>query len=180
MLDVSRCKTLTSICEKDRLIEDVVPDERLQAELETACEFRAEVREFIQQTNGFLEDQQASSRGSTGEVNGLHTMFLPRSSQIKLPKIDLRSFSGKYKEWTSFIDQFVSAVHGNPNLQNAEKLNYLKSSLRGEAHDLIKNLATTDVNYKLARRTLMDRFDNRIIIISMHLSAVLKYPISKT
>ena len=82
----------------DRLIEDVVPDERLQAELGTACEFRAEVREFIQQTNDFLEDQQASSRGSTGEANGLHTMFSPRSSQIKLPKIDRPSFSGKYTE----------------------------------------------------------------------------------
>ena len=47
-------ETLTSISEKDRLIEDVVPDERLQAELETACEFRAEVRKFIQHTNDFL------------------------------------------------------------------------------------------------------------------------------
>ena len=173
-------ETLTSISEKDRLIEDVVPDERLQAALETACEFRAEVREFIQQTNDFLEDQQASSRGSTGEASGLHTMFSPRSSQIKLPKIDLPSFSGKYTEWTSFIDQFDSAVHGNPNLQNAEKLNYLKSSLRGEAHDLIKNVAITDVNYELARRTLMDRFDNKRFIVSMHLSAVLNYPTLKT
>ena len=173
-------ETLTSISEKDRLIEDVVPDERLQAELETACEFRAEVREFIQQTNDFLEDQQASSRGLTGEASGLHTMFSPRSSQIKLPKIDLPSFSGKYTEWTSFIDQFDSAVHGNPNLQNAEKLNYLKSSLRGEAHDLIKNVAVTDVNYELARRTLMDRFDNKRFIVSMHLSAVLNYPTLKT
>ena len=173
-------ETLTSISEKDRLIEDVVPDERLQAELETACEFRAEIREFIQQTNDFLEDQQAPSRGSTGEANGLHTMFSPRSSQIKLPKIDLPSFSGKYTEWTSFIDQFDSAVHGNPNLQNAETLNYLKSSLRGEAHDLIKNVAVTDVNYELARRTLMDRFDNKRFIVSMHLSAVLHYPTLKT
>ena len=47
-------ETLTSISEKDRLIEDVVPDERLQAELETACDFRAEVRKFIQHTNDFL------------------------------------------------------------------------------------------------------------------------------
>ena len=173
-------ETLTSISEKDRLIEDVVPDERLQAELETACEFRAEVREFIQQTNEFLEDQQASSRGSTGEASGLHTMFSPRSNQIKLPKIDLPSFSGKYTEWTSFIDLFDSAVHGNPNLQNAEKLNYLKSSLRGETNDLIKNVAVTDVNYELARRTLMDRFDNKRFIVSMHLSAVLNYPTLKT
>ena len=173
-------ETLASISEKDRLIEDVVPDVRLQAELETACEFRAEVREFIQQTNDFLEDQQASSRGSTREANGLHTMFSLRSSQIKLPMIDLPSFSGKYTEWTSFIDQFDSAVHGNPNLQNAENLNYLKSSLRGEEHDLIKIVAITDLNYELARRNLMDRFDNKRFIASMHLSAVLNYPILKT
>ena len=38
---------LTSISDKDRLIEDVVLDERLQTGLETACEFRAEIREFI-------------------------------------------------------------------------------------------------------------------------------------
>ena len=63
-------ETLTSISEKDRLIEDFVPDGHLQAELETAREFRAEGREFIQQSNDFLEDQQASSRGSMEKRTG--------------------------------------------------------------------------------------------------------------
>ena len=82
--------------------------------------------------------------------------------------------------WSSFIDQFDSAVHGNPNLKKAEKLNYLKTSLRGEAHDVVKNVAITDVKYELARRTLKDRFDNKRFIVSMHLSAELNYPILKT
>ena len=111
-------ETLTSISGKHRLLEDAIPDERLQAELKMACEFRAEVRGFIQQTNDFLEHQPASSRGTT-EANGLHTVFSPRSSQIKLPKTDLTFFSGKYTEWTSFIEQFDCAVHGNPNHRNA-------------------------------------------------------------
>ena len=89
-----------------------------------------------------------------------------------MPNIDLPSFSGKYTEWTSFIDQFESAVHGNPNLRDAEELNYLKSSIRGEANDLVKNIAITDVNYELARRTLMDRFDNMRFNVSMHLCYV--------
>ena len=136
-------ETLITISEKDRMLDDIVPDELLQAELETA-------------------------------------VFLPRSIQIKLPQIDLPSFSGKYMEWTSFIDQFDSAVPGNPNLQNAEKMNPLKSSLQGEAHDLVKNVVITDVKYDFARRTLMDRFDNKRFIENMHLSAVLNYPILKT
>ena len=40
--------------------------------------------------------------------------------------------------------------------------------------------ALTDVNYELARRTLMERFDNKRFIVSMHLSAMLSYPNLKT
>ena len=59
-------------------------------------------------------------------------------------------------------------------------MNYLKSSLRGTAHNLVKNVAITDVNYALARWTLMDRLDNKRFIVSMHLSAMLNYANLKT
>ena len=74
------------------------------------------------------------------------------------------------------MEQFESAVQGNPNLRNAEKLIYLKSSLWGKAHDLVKNVAITDVSYELARMTLMDRIENKKFIVSMHISAMLIYP----
>ena len=161
-------ETLTSISEKCRLIKDAEPDKCLKTELETACEFRAEVRDFNQQTIDLLENQLESSRGTTNEANELQTMLSPRSSQIKLPKINLPSFTGKYTEWTSFIDHFDSAVHENPNLRDADKMDYFKSSLRGEAHDLVKNVAKTDVNY--------DRFDDKIFIVKTHLSVMLLHP----
>ena len=42
------------------------------------------------------------------------------AGSIKLPKIELPSFSGKYTEWTSFYDLFNASVHSNNSLKPAE------------------------------------------------------------
>ena len=58
--------TLISIEEKDWLRADDVPYERVQAEQ----------GDFIQQMKDFLEDQQDSFRGTTGEANGFLQYYL--------------------------------------------------------------------------------------------------------
>ena len=57
------------------------------------------------------------------------TSFISRNSgrntaSIKLPKVELPIFSGKYTEWTSFYDLFNASVHSKNSLRPAENLNY--------------------------------------------------------
>ncbi|XP_050665160.1 uncharacterized protein LOC126965567 [Leptidea sinapis] len=84
-----------------------------------------------------------------------------KSSDVKLPKIELPKFSGKYEEWQQFYDLFCSLIHNNRNLSAVEKLHYLKSTLSGDAEALIRNLPTTELNYSAAWKKLTNRYNNK-------------------
>lgn len=59
-------------------------------------------------------------------------------SDVKLPRLNLPSFSGEYHDWVSFK---------NATLTDSHKLQYLKGSLWGEAATILKHLTITDANY---------------------------------
>ncbi|CAK1579938.1 unnamed protein product [Parnassius mnemosyne] len=83
------------------------------------------------------------------------------NSEVQLPRIQLPIFSGKYTEWQSFYDMFVSLIHENYTLSAVQKLHYLKSSLSGEPEVLLRNFATTSANYKEAWEQLTKRYNNK-------------------
>nr|XP_034832179.1 uncharacterized protein LOC117988989 [Maniola hyperantus] len=82
-------------------------------------------------------------------------------NEVKLPTINLPTFSGKYTEWPSFHDLFTSLVDNNKNLDNVKKLHYLKSSLSGEAEQLLRSVTITSDNYSQAWSTLKKRYSNK-------------------
>jgi hypothetical protein len=61
----------------------------------------------------------------------------------KLPRINLPTFFGKYKDWKCFKDLFSSLVHNVTSLPDSTKLQYLKTCLVGHAADLVNNVAVT-------------------------------------
>ncbi|XP_050554117.1 uncharacterized protein LOC126911348 [Spodoptera frugiperda] len=80
---------------------------------------------------------------------------------VRLPKIVLPTFSGKYTEWSSFRDLFLSLVHNNKKLDDVQRLHYLKTQLSGEAEQLIRHVPITDLNYKKCWEMLEHRFNNK-------------------
>lgn len=89
---------------------------------------------------------------------------------VKLPRIELPSFSGNYTEWNNFKDLFESLIANNASLSNVQRLHYLKLSLNGEAELLLKNVVINDANYASAWNTLKERYDNSRAIINAHLT----------
>lgn len=85
----------------------------------------------------------------------------PSSSFVKLPKISIPIFSGKYSEWPTFRDLFVSLVDKNKALDNVQKLHYLKGHLTGEAEQLIRNTPITGANYSQCWDLLDKRYNNK-------------------
>ncbi|KAL0839852.1 hypothetical protein ABMA28_016477 [Loxostege sticticalis] len=80
---------------------------------------------------------------------------------VHLPKITIPSFSGRYSEWTTFRDLFLSLIHNNNALQKVQKLHYLKSYLTGEAEQLVRHLPITSDNYSMCWDLLENRFNNK-------------------
>ena len=88
----------------------------------------------------------------------------------KLPKLELPKFSGDVLNWISFWDQFTAVVH-NADMPNIQKFTYLLSLLKDEAKSVISGLSTTDSNYEVARKLLIERYDRKDRIIFAHIQA---------
>ena len=66
----------------------------------------------------------------------------PSTHGVRLPKLDVPTFNGDILKWITFWEQFTVAVHDLTHLSNAEKLAYLRHSLKdGAAKGIIEGLS---------------------------------------
>lgn len=74
------------------------------------------------------------------------------------------------------MSMFSTVIDKNPILANMEKLQHLKSCLRGPALDVVGALKVTDVNYPVALDLLDKRYNNKRLIFGAHISAIMNLP----
>lgn len=108
-----------------------------------------------------LDTFTAPSSSNQSNIHSENINVNSKSNLVKLSKISIPSFSGKYTEWTTFRDLFVSMIHINNTLDNVQKLQYLKGYLAGEAEQLIRYTPVTDANYEQCWKQLEDRYSNK-------------------
>lgn len=121
---------------------------------------------FIEDVQGTFMEEFTTYKGKLKEElkKGLPPLdSVPKShiSEVKLPQIELPTFTGDYEEWQSFHDMFKSLIHTSTHLSPVQKLHYLKASLKGEPENLLKNLTTTESNYEEAWEQLNKRYNNK-------------------
>ena len=92
--------------------------------------------------------------------------------EVKLPKINIPSFSGDVLQWESFWDIF-SATVDDSDISEVTKFSYLKSSLTGEAAQAINGIALTASNYNIACCILKERYGRKERLIFSHISQLL-------
>ena len=90
---------------------------------------------------------------------------------MRLPRLDLPTFSGNALEWQPFWDGFDAAVHTNPAISEVQKLNYLRSLLKGEASQVIAGFSLTSDSYEHSLALLMDRYGTPYKLIMAHMQA---------
>jgi hypothetical protein len=86
--------------------------------------------------------------------------------EVKLPQINIPQFNGNYHDWCTFRDLYTSLIHQNTSLSKIQKLYYLKSSITGEAEQLLRHIQITENNYEIAWNTLNKRYNNRRMIVN--------------
>lgn len=128
----------------------------------------------------FLKRQQGRSR-TAADINSGQP-FMPLALQqvpvlqqpvaVRLPTLDMPSFSGDYMDWPPFHDAFQALIDSNAQLSNVQKLLYLKSTLKGEAACILDSLDITEANYRVAWELLVNRYQNHRVIKQKHLHAL--------
>jgi len=73
-----------------------------------------------------------------------------------------------------------SLIIDNNDLVDVNRLQYLNSCVRGEAHDIIRNLALTDANFKVAWSLLIDRYNNHRRLVHEHIHALHTLPLAES
>eukprot|EP00112_Aurelia_sp_Birch-Aquarium-sp1_P000051 Seg1001.8 transcript_id=Seg1001.8/GoldUCD/mRNA.D3Y31 product="hypothetical protein" protein_id=Seg1001.8/GoldUCD/D3Y31 len=112
---------------------------------------------------------EAKTKGSA-EQKSREVREPPRHKTIQLPYLQLKKFDGNPTEWAAFWDSFASAIDKNPDLEDVQKFNYLKSYLQGNAARALGEIQATNKNYAEAISMLKDRFGNKQTVIGSHMS----------
>lgn len=101
------------------------------------------------------------------------------SSRSRLAPISLPSFNGDIQEWASFFDCFSALVHNDDSYSPAQKFHYLRTSLGGQALDMIRAIPMTETNYDTVLERLKRRYGNKGLVIQSPIRAILDSPLVK-
>lgn len=126
-------------------------------------------REFYIQARGTLQSyltESDSVRPSTSASFSNPPVISNSGHRAMLPRISLPHFAGDYQSWTSFRDLFSSIIANNPEVNEVEKMHYLKTCLSGEAARLISNLSVSGQNFRLAWNALTSRYENKRFLVA--------------
>ncbi|XP_058816821.1 uncharacterized protein LOC131680117 [Topomyia yanbarensis] len=94
-------------------------------------------------------------------------------SNMRLPEISLKQFSGKLDDWVQYRDPFVSLIHNNPQLGAVQKLHYLRATLSGEAAGILLPLELSANNYTVAWKILREGYEKKKFLIKRNMSGLL-------
>lgn len=104
---------------------------------------------------------------NTGVTNsGVNSNF------VKLPTIKLPTFDGQYENFLEFRDAFKAIVDSNESLSAIQKFIYLRSALEKDALQVIKSIEVVADNYAGAWKILVDRFENKKLMVHSHIRAI--------
>ncbi|XP_076298668.1 uncharacterized protein LOC143217879 [Lasioglossum baleicum] len=98
------------------------------------------------------------------------------SGSAPLPRVPFPHFHGEYVNWPAFKDLFMSIIERHKDLSDVERLHYLKASLHGQAADLVKDIPTTNDNYKRACNILLGQYENKRILVRSCLDKLTAQP----
>ena len=99
--------------------------------------------------------------------------LVPESRGVKLPKIDVPTFSGDLLHWQTFWEQFKIAINDRKDISTTEKLVYLRHSLKdGSARTVIERLSHTGDQYDEAIASLKARYNRPRLIHQAHVRKI--------
>lgn len=109
---------------------------------------------------------------------GLHSkMWSNVHYQRATPQIEIPEFSGNYIQWISFKDIFLETIHSNPTIPKSQKMQHLKTKLKGEAERLVQHLTISADNYDSCWEILTHRYDNRRLQFTSFMNTMQQLPL---
>ena len=138
-LKLSLQEKLETLKQLDSEVLELFADEKgLDAEIQSADEYKDGIYSAMVGIDELSMKLKPPAVATPRPTDTVHIAAPPVAEQencIKLPKLTIRQFDGDITQWTTFWDSYESAIHANTSLTDVDKFNYLRSLLRGTAHE---------------------------------------------
>lgn len=95
---------------------------------------------------------------------------------MRLPQLELKTFTGEPLKWISFINLFNSSIHKNTTLFAVIKFQYLISVISDEALDLVESLPISKDNFKVAYDLLKSRYHSLRRLVTLTIKKIPELP----
>ncbi|XP_005180274.1 uncharacterized protein LOC101896568 isoform X2 [Musca domestica] len=125
------------------------------------------IKQLMDRLN-MMESSSSSPRNSSQKT--------VKKPEDDFPKVAIEPFSGAYKDWPLFEKLFTTALETKPHWQGREKMNYLKSLLRGAAANLIQCVPSSNDSYETAWKRLKEQFDRPLYVVHAHIEQFMNIP----
>ena len=160
--------------EQDLEIVDLIHEDLIEVDTTRAAEFELEVEKGKRIINNFLEENRPKDKESSISTSDSLNVIRPKKPGVNLPKITIKKFSGNPIKWQQFYDTFKATIDSNEYLSDVEKFSYLTGLLEGQAYQSLEGFNVTKDDYKRALELLSERYGNPQLIISSHMTKILK------
>ena len=149
-----------------RILNALGTDEEISEETDQALTFQDDIYYWILKIKEFVTNEHQPV--STFQVKPTPKVH------INLPKLHIQPFDGNPLQWLTFWDSYSNAVHNNHELNNIDKMNYLKGLITCNAARAISGLPITSQNYGKAIEMLKERFGRKQVLINAHMESLSK------
>lgn len=95
---------------------------------------------------------------------------------LRMPQLSIAPFDGTSEKWEAFRESFEHGIDARVNMPAVQKLQYLKSVLRGEPEELVRNFRLTEANYDAAWTLLKRNYNNNRELIVAHIRTLTSFP----
>lgn len=122
-------------------------------------------------TKLLVTDENArSATGSTPSTGST------AAQKYRLPRFNIPEFNGDPMQWATFWQRFSSSVDSNSNLNEIDKLTYLREAVKDKkAADLVMSTSSAPGQYAKLVAMLKERYDQRRLIHQSHIAAIVNH-----
>lgn len=124
-------------------------ESRLEKEIESSDCTQAEYSEVVMRMEEAMSQYDPppppiSNQQSAPPMQDSSTPALTQQSKVKakLPKLEVKKFSGRIQDWQEFWDSLQSSIHLNKSLSAVDKFSYLKCLVQEPPRSTIGGCAT--------------------------------------
>lgn len=156
-------------------------EQEMNTEMEHADEYRLRYQ-AIKRGVATLEQEERMSLAAPSITHLDRETNVPRRRSkrgFKLPKIELKTYNGDFKEWLQFLSQFKK-IHEDPDMYKEDKFEYLVQAMvpNTRASDFVKSYPPTADNYDKVIEGLKNKFGKNELLVEVCVRELLKLVLS--